>query len=98
MDWAGIAPAIAAAVQSAAVVVQLCWERRQRRALAPQHPVFGELVPTPAGGAVHSSCFFDIRIGLHQIPHGPVSVTVRVETPEGTAGHGPAPAKEHGPW
>ncbi|MFE5710625.1 hypothetical protein ACFQ7J_07350 [Streptomyces sp. NPDC056501] len=39
LDWAGLVPVVAAAVQTAVAVVQVYWDRRDRGAWVTQHPV-----------------------------------------------------------
>jgi hypothetical protein len=98
LDWAGLAPAIAAAVQTAAAVVQVYWDRRQHGAWMTQHPVFGEPVPARVEHATHGCPCVHVQIGMHQVSRTPVSVVVRVGEAGGMDGQALPPAKEHGPW
>lgn len=96
LDWAGLAPAIAAAVQTAAVVVQVYWDRRQRGAWMTQHPVFGEPVPARAPRPAAGSLSVHVQLdGVLQTSGTPVSVMVRVS---GMDGQALPSVKEHGPW
>ncbi|SEE59542.1 hypothetical protein SAMN05428939_8048 [Streptomyces sp. TLI_105] len=97
LDWAGLAPAIAAAVQTAAAVVQVYWDRRQRGARMTQHPVFGEPVPARIERSVHGSCFVHVEIDMTQVSRTAVSVIVRVGEADGMD-HALPSAKEHRPW
>ncbi|ALO13592.1 hypothetical protein AQF52_8011 [Streptomyces venezuelae] len=98
LDWAGLAPAIAAAVQTAAVVVQVYWDRRQRGALMTQHPVFGETVPARVEPMAHDFVSVRVRIGVEHAPSAAVSVIVHVAGADGADGKALPAAKEHGPW
>ncbi|MFC8763363.1 hypothetical protein ACFUAG_21920 [Streptomyces sp. NPDC057193] len=96
LDWAGLAPAIAAAVQTAAVVVQVYWDRRQRGAWMTQHPVFGAPVPARTPRPAPGSLSVHVQLGgVLQTSGTPVSVIVRVSDMDGQA---LPSAKEHGPW
>jgi hypothetical protein len=97
LDWAGLAPAIAAAVQTAAVVVQVCWDRRQRGHWMTQHPVFGE----PARAERPAPGFLSVRVeieGVLQASRTPVLVIVRACEAGGGDERVLPSAKEHGPW
>lgn len=98
LDWAGIAPAIAAAVQTAAVVVQVYWDRRQRGALITRHPVFGEGVPARAEHAAHGSLSVHVQINAPEASGAAVSVIVQVGGAGGVDGQVLPASKEHGPW
>ncbi|MFD7978784.1 hypothetical protein [Streptomyces sp. NPDC059071] len=94
LDWAGIVPAVAAAVQSVAVVVQVYWDRRQRGAGTTQRRDARE-VAAPCGertAGVHA-----LRLEISVVPssHAPVAVCVHVA---GASGVALPPGKEHGSW
>ncbi|MFH8717668.1 hypothetical protein [Streptomyces zaomyceticus] len=98
LDWAGMVPAVAAAVQTAAVVVQVYWDRRRRGAAPAQCPA-GCRLPAPCAGhpeiampGVH------VQIGVLPSACGLVAVTVRAVQAGGVDGEMLPPAKEHGPW
>ena len=98
LDWAGLAPAIAAAVQTAAVVVQVYWDRRDRGAWMTQHPVFGEPVPARVEHAAYGSLSVHVQIATTQTSGAAVSVIVRVGEAGGVDGQALPPVKEYGPW
>ncbi|MBT2439970.1 hypothetical protein J7E93_07515 [Streptomyces sp. ISL-36] len=98
LDWAGLATVIAAAVQSAAAVVQVYWDRQQRGAWMMQNPVFGEPVPARVEHPTHGSLSVHVQIGVLQPSRPPVSVTVRVGEAGGMDAQSLPSAKEHGPW
>jgi hypothetical protein len=93
LDWAGLAPALAAAVQAAAVMVQVYWDRRERGARTTQHDALG---PETAGPGAPPA---GVRITVVMAGPGHVSVSVRADGGVAGAGGLPVPpAKEHGPW
>ncbi|MFE5484101.1 hypothetical protein [Streptomyces sp. NPDC056527] len=98
LDWAGLAPVIAAAVQSAAALVQVYWDRRQRGARIPQRPVFGGPVAECVEHPAHGSPSVQVQIRVRQPPHTALSVTVHVSEAGGEDGQALPSAKEHGPW
>ncbi|MGW2016782.1 hypothetical protein [Streptomyces sp. NPDC001927] len=97
LDWAGLVPAIAAAVQTAAVVAQVYWDRRQRGARMTRRPVCGEPVPGCVGPEARGCLAVHVQVGV--LPsRALVSVIVRVGEAGGANGMPLPPAKGHGPW
>jgi hypothetical protein len=91
LDVAGLAPAVAAAVQAAAVVVQLYWDRRQRTAGTTHKPA--------ARGTERDGRSADPAIvHVHVVRQGAGDVAVSVRIGGGTGDMALQPAKEHGPW
>ncbi|MGW8357685.1 hypothetical protein [Streptomyces wedmorensis] len=95
MDWAGIVPAVAAAVQIAAVVVQVYWDRRQHTASMTPHPD-GACCPVCAEDLVTVTAGVAVQVGTVASVRTSSSVAVIVRVGEG--GELLPRVKEHGPW
>lgn len=95
LDWAGRAPAIAAAAPTAAVVVQAYRDRRPRGA-STQRPAFGHPGTMRANDPAHGS----VRVQTGTLRPFPIAASVTAQTGKGSGTDGQAvpTAKEHGPW
>lgn len=87
LDVAGLVPAVAAAVHAAAVVVQMCWDRRQRTAEATQ---------AGASGAEWHRCEAGLAalVTVRVAPGGAAEVAISVRA----GGAYQERTKENGPW
>ncbi|MFD0367676.1 hypothetical protein [Streptomyces sp. NPDC127114] len=78
MDWAGLVPAAAAAVQIAAVAVQAYWERRQRTVL--MRHTDGSSCPAHTDDPVTVTAGITVQVGI--VATAPDSPTVIVHVSE----------------
>ncbi|MEU5415695.1 hypothetical protein [Streptomyces clavifer] len=92
LDVAGLVPAVAAAVQAAAVVVQMYWGRRQRTAETIQKPADLEAVRSRRNSS--QAVLVQVRV----CPHVADEVAVSVCLGGSAAGMELEPSKEDGPW
>lgn len=91
LDVAGIAPAVVAAVQAAAVIVQVYWDRRQRTAGTTQTPDPLRAARKAVGGG-------PVVVRVHLGSRGGGDAVVLVRVGDGAGGATLRPVKEHGPW
>ncbi|MEU9298511.1 hypothetical protein [Streptomyces sp. NPDC048266] len=93
LDVAGLVPAVAAAVQAAAVVVHMYWERRQLAAgTTEDHAAHSAWANRHGDGEVVL-----VQVRVEPPFSGDVAVAVRIGGGSGGM-DAPAPEKEHGPW
>ncbi|MET9793769.1 hypothetical protein [Streptomyces canus] len=95
LDWAGLASAVTATAQAAAVLVQVYWDRRQRGTRTTDHegcrrmPHHGKATDTRV-----------VRVEVSVAAHARPSVTLVVLMDGGADGADPIslPAKGYRPW
>ncbi|MFJ8871316.1 hypothetical protein ACIRD6_36895 [Streptomyces sp. NPDC102473] len=92
LDVAGLIPAVAAAVQAAATVVQMYWGRRRRTAETMQKPAAPQTVRNRRNN--HQAVI--VRVHLCSPSAGEVAVSVRIDGSAG--GMALELSKEHHAW
>ncbi len=97
LDWAGLASAVTATAQAAAVMVQVYWDRRQRGLRTTEHE---DCRRTPLHGKASLPDTRVVRVQVSLAVHTRTSVTLDVFMGGGANGAYPSslPAKGSRPW